>query len=119
MPSGTATATLNGTTVATASEWEVVENNIYFPASSIKKEFFKPSANGTQTRCGWKGDASYYDLDLGDGNVVKDAAWYYPEPKEKAMNIKDAVAFCKCAFCSDGDEANATADKNKVEVKSE
>jgi uncharacterized protein (DUF427 family) len=26
---------------------------------------------------------------------LKNAAWYYPDPKEKAMNIKDYVAFCK------------------------
>jgi uncharacterized protein (DUF427 family) len=29
------------------------------------------------------------------GKELKDAAWYYPEPKEKAKNIKDHVAFCK------------------------
>lgn len=26
---------------------------------------------------------------------VQDAAWYYPEPYEKALNIKDHVAFCE------------------------
>jgi hypothetical protein len=25
----------------------------------------------------------------------KNAAWYYPQPKEKAKNIKDHVAFCE------------------------
>lgn len=31
--------------------------------------------------------------------VIKDAAWYYANPYEKAMNIKDHVAFCelKCS----------------------
>jgi uncharacterized protein (DUF427 family) len=28
----------------------------------------------------------------------KNAAWYYPSPSDKAKNIKDYVAFCKC-FC--------------------
>ena len=29
---------------------------------------------------------------------LKDAAWYYPEPKEKAANIKDHVAFSESAL---------------------
>ena len=29
----------------------------------------------------------------GDGERNKNAAWYYPEPKEKASHIKDHVAF--------------------------
>lgn len=31
---------------------------------------------------------------------MKNAAWYYPTPKEKAANIKDYVAFCMLAFNS-------------------
>jgi uncharacterized protein (DUF427 family) len=42
--------------------------------------------------CGWKGTASYFDVVAGD-QVNKDAAWYYPEPKAAASNIKGYVAF--------------------------
>jgi uncharacterized protein (DUF427 family) len=86
-----ATASINGTTIADADSYEVVEGNIYFPPSSIKKEYF--SATDTSTHCPWKGDASYYTIDV-DGTKLKDAAWYYPAPLEKATHIKDHVAFC-------------------------
>lgn len=34
------------------------------------------------------------------GKEIKDAAWYYPEPFEKAKHIKDYVAFCEyCDGC--------------------
>lgn len=45
-------------------------------------------------RCSWKGVASYYSLSV-DGKENKDAAWYYPETKEAANNIKGYVAFWK------------------------
>ncbi|WP_232321587.1 DUF427 domain-containing protein [Picosynechococcus sp. PCC 7117] len=62
----------------------------YFPPDTIKTEYFKPS--NTHTTCSWKGQASYYTLSVA-GEENKDAAWYYPEPKEKAANIKGYVAF--------------------------
>jgi uncharacterized protein (DUF427 family) len=80
----------NNKIIAESDKVETVEGNAYFPASSVKKEFFKPS--DTHTVCGWKGTASYYDVVV-DGEVNKDAAWFYPDPKEAAANIKDHVAF--------------------------
>jgi len=53
------------------------------------------------THCGWKGDAKYYSINL-DKTELKNAAWYYPEPLEKAKNIKDYVAFCELSQCSGG-----------------
>lgn len=93
MPS--ATAKINGTTIASADTYEIVEGNIYFPPSSLKKEYIKPTE--THSFCPWKGKASYYTIEV-DGKVLKDAAWYYPEPLEKAEKIKDHVAFCKFLF---------------------
>ncbi len=55
-------------------------------------KYFKPSP--THTTCPWKGLASYYHIEV-DGEVNQDAAWYYPEPKEAAKNIKNYVAFWK------------------------
>ncbi len=80
----------NGAVVAESDRCEVVEGNYYFPPDAIKTEYFKPS--NTHTTCSWKGQASYYTLSVA-GEENKDAAWYYPEPKEKASNIKGYVAF--------------------------
>jgi uncharacterized protein (DUF427 family) len=44
-------------------------------------EHFRPSA--TQTTCGWKGVAHYYDVVCGT-EVNADAAWFYPTPKDAA-----------------------------------
>ncbi|MBK0383213.1 DUF427 domain-containing protein [Pedobacter sp. SD-b] len=85
-------ASWNGQTVAESNETIVIENNHYFPASSIKKEFFKPS--NKHTSCPWKGEASYYTLEV-DGQENTDAAWFYPNPKDAAKEIKDHVAFWK------------------------
>jgi len=82
----------NGTVVAKTDKFETVEGNVYFPPAAIKREFFKPSA--TKTICGWKGEASYYTLKVGD-QENQDAAWYYPEPKSAADNIRGYVAFWK------------------------
>ena len=82
----------NGEVIAESSETIVVEGNHYFPPSTIKQEFFQPSE--THTVCGWKGTASYYNVVVG-GEVNKDAAWFYPETKEAANNIKGYVAFWK------------------------
>ena len=68
----------------------MVEGNQYFPPDSVDRQYFKES--NTHTTCPWKGLASYYNVEV-DGKVNKDAAWYYPEPKEAAKNIQDYVAF--------------------------
>jgi len=78
------------TILAQSDETIVVEGNQYFPASSIQKEFFKEST--THTTCPWKGLASYYSLDV-NGEINKDAAWYYPNPKDAAKQIEGYVAF--------------------------
>lgn len=82
----------NNQIVAESDDTLVVENNHYFPAESIKREFFKPSKS--HTTCPWKGVASYYTLEV-DGKTNEDAAWYYPEVSELAKGIKGRVAFWK------------------------
>ena len=82
----------NGQVIAESNETLVVEGNHYFPADSIKMEFFKKSK--THTTCPWKGLASYYTLDV-DGNENADAAWYYPSASELAKKIEGYVAFWK------------------------
>lgn len=87
-----ARATWNDTLLAEAdpARIEIVEGNVYFPPDSVQMEHLQPSA--THTVCGWKGTASYYDVVVGDA-VNRDAAWYYPETKEAADNIRGYVAF--------------------------
>jgi uncharacterized protein (DUF427 family) len=85
-------ATWNGVVIAESEHTEVVEGNHYFPADTVKREFFKPSA--THTVCPWKGTASYYTLEV-NGDTNPDAAWYYPDPKDAAKEIANHVAFWK------------------------
>lgn len=80
----------NDAVLAQSDNCEVVEGNYYFPPDSINKEYFKES--NTHTTCPWKGQASYYTVEV-DGQQNKDAAWYYPQPKEKANHIKNYIAF--------------------------
>ncbi|MGH8092026.1 MAG: DUF427 domain-containing protein [Chthoniobacterales bacterium] len=85
-------ATWRGTTIAESDDTIVVEGNHYFPADSVRTEFFRKS--NQHTHCPWKGEASYYDISV-NGAVNEGAAWYYPEPKEAAANLKGRVAFWK------------------------
>ena len=85
-------AVWNNAVLAESDETIVVEGNHYFPPDSIRGEFFSPS--DTHTTCPWKGEASYYDIVVA-GKVNRDAAWYYPEVKEAAAEIKGRIAFWK------------------------
>jgi len=85
-----AKATWEGAVLAESDQCVEVEGNQYFPPDAIRREYFKPSAN--HTVCPWKGTASYYDIEV-NGRQNRDAAWYYPEPKAAAQQIKDYVAF--------------------------
>ncbi len=82
----------NDQILAESNDTIVVEGNHYFPVDSIKNQFFKES--NTHTECPWKGKASYYNIDV-NGKENKDAAWYYPSPKDAAKEIKNYVAFWK------------------------
>ncbi|MDP9383510.1 MAG: DUF427 domain-containing protein [Chloroflexota bacterium] len=85
-------AVWNGAVLAEAGpdEVELVEGNVYFPPGAVGREYLKPSEK--HTVCPWKGTASYYTVSV-DGQTNPDAAWYYPDPKEAAINIRNHVAF--------------------------
>jgi uncharacterized protein (DUF427 family) len=85
-------ATWNGATLAQSDATVVIEGNHYFPRTSIQQQYFRKSES--HTTCYWKGEASYYDIVVGD-QINKDAAWYYPDPSDAAMQIKDYIAFWK------------------------
>lgn len=87
----------NDQVIAEAPKDDVIyiEGNWYFPKNAIKSEFYQPSV--THTTCHWKGEASYYNVTVGD-RTNPDAAWFYPEPKPSAIervkkNFADCVAF--------------------------
>jgi uncharacterized protein (DUF427 family) len=82
----------NGAVLAESDACKVVEGNQYFPPQAIKRQYFKPSM--MHSTCPWKGEASYYDIEV-DGQTNKDAAWYYPSPKDAAKEIAGYVAFWK------------------------
>ena len=81
-----------GKLIAESKATVIVEGNQYFPPDAIKQEYFKPSS--AHSVCPWKGTASYYDLEV-NGKRNQGAAWYYPEPKPAAKEIKGYVAFWK------------------------
>jgi len=87
-----AKAMWEGAVVAESKQAIEVEGNQYFPPDAVKREYFKPSSH--HTTCPWKGLASYYDLEV-NGKQNANAAWYYPEPKQAAQQIKGYVAFWK------------------------
>ena len=87
-----AKATWEGAILAESDQTVEVEGNQYFPLDAIRKEYFQPS--NEHSVCPWKGTASYYDIDV-SGKRNPGAAWYYPDPKPAAKQIKDHVAFWK------------------------
>lgn len=85
-----AKALWNETVIAQSEATIVVEGNHYFPPDSVKRDYLRES--DTHTRCSWKGTASYYSIEVA-GKRNKDAAWFYPDPKEDAAQIRNYVAF--------------------------
>lgn len=92
------TATFNGQVIAQSNDTVVVEGNHYFPRDSVKDEYLKYS--DVKTNCPWKGEASYYDVVVGD-KTAGHAAWYYPSTKDQAKNIEGMVAFWNGVTVSD------------------
>jgi uncharacterized protein (DUF427 family) len=93
-----AKATWNDTVIAESDDIVMVEGNHYFPLDAVRSEYLQPSE--FTTVCPWKGTASYYTLAV-NGEVNPDAAWYYPEPKDAAAQIRDRVAFWRGVTVTD------------------
>lgn len=85
-------ATWNGAVIAESDKTIVIENNHYFPPESLNREYL--TGSDQTSVCPWKGNASYYNVTV-NGETNEGAAWYYPEPKDAAKQIKDHVAFWK------------------------
>jgi uncharacterized protein (DUF427 family) len=87
-----AKASWGGTVIAQSNATVVVEGNQYFPRDAVKKEFLVPSSHTSV--CSWKGTAHYYHVEV-NGVKNENAAWFYPEPKPAAAQVKDRIAFWK------------------------
>jgi uncharacterized protein (DUF427 family) len=92
-------ASWNGQVIAESGDIVKVEGNAYFPPESLSGDCFRPSSH--RTVCGWKGEAHYYDVVV-DGQVNANAAWFYPDPKAAAEEIRGRVAFWKGVTVSNG-----------------
>lgn len=80
----------NDTVIAESDDTVVVEGNHYFPADSIRDEYFEKT--DLTSFCGWKGTANYYSVNVG-GKTNKNCAWYYAEPNDAAKRIRGRIAF--------------------------
>ncbi len=85
-------ATWHDTVLAESDDTVVVEGNHYFPEAALRRELVRPS--DTHTVCPWKGTASYYSVEV-DGELNRDAVWFYPDPKPEASMVAGRVAFWK------------------------
>ncbi len=89
-----------GQVIADSDDTVVVEGNHYFPRETVASDNLEESA--TTTFCGWKGTAHYFSIVVG-GERNADAAWYYPDPKKAAAEIKNRVAFWRGVEVISGD----------------
>ncbi len=80
----------NDTVVAQSDETVLVEGNHYFPPEALRREYFRKSEH--TSRCGWKGTAEYFTLEV-DGRQNESAAWTYSKTKAAAKAIEGYVAF--------------------------
>lgn len=80
------------TIIAESEQTKTVEGNHYFPPNSVRRQYLQDSS--TTSICGWKGQANYYSIKVGD-DVNKDAAWTYRQPKDEAKEIAGYIAFWK------------------------
>ena len=78
-------AAWNGNVIAEADKKDLIyiEGHWYFPASSIKPEYFRKS--DTPYTCYWKGSCQYFDVGQ-DDTWSKDNAWTYPTLMPSAID---------------------------------
>jgi uncharacterized protein (DUF427 family) len=85
-----ARAIWNGRAIAESDRIMEVDGTVFFPESSLKREFFRPSSTtSTDPASGLK---RYLTVVI-DGQDNQDAAWYYPDPKPAARRLRGYVAF--------------------------
>jgi len=75
----------NGQVIAEAPREDLIyiEQNWYFPPSSVRVEFLRESP--TPYTCPWKGVCQYYNVGQGE-QWSQDNAWSYPQPLPSAFD---------------------------------
>jgi uncharacterized protein (DUF427 family) len=63
---------------------------LYFPADEVRTDLFRPSDK--RTKCPWKGEASYWSVDVA-GQSADNAVWEYRDPIPEAPPLKGYFAF--------------------------
>ncbi len=69
----------------------------YFPPENVSMQFLKE--NNYTTRCEWKGEAKYYDMEI-DGKLIKNVAWTYPNINKRYKEMEDYIAFYPGKFAA-------------------
>ena len=87
---GKVRAVWHGVVIAESEDTVLVGRKHYFPPEDVSHEYLEASTE--QSDCYWKGTAAYYDVVV-NGERRAGAAWHYPQPLEKAANLKDRIAF--------------------------
>lgn len=80
----------NGAVIAESDNTLVLEGNHYFPPESVNSSLLRESRH--RSICLWKGIACYYSIEV-NGELNRNAAWYYPRPVPPAAKIKGRIAF--------------------------
>lgn len=62
----------------------------YLPLADVDPAVLRPST--TQTYCPYKGDATYFSVETGEG-TIDDAIWRYEQPYPAVAEIAGKVAF--------------------------
>lgn len=62
----------------------------YLPMTDVRLDLLRPSA--TQTRCPYKGTASYYSVEV-DGRLTEDVVWFYTAPLPESQKVQGLACF--------------------------
>lgn len=66
----------------------------YLPLTDVDVAKLLPSK--TKTQCPYKGEAEYYSVDTGEGDVAKDVVWYYERPTLECAKIEGKLIMILC-----------------------
>jgi uncharacterized protein (DUF427 family) len=95
-PAGvTVTVSWHGVPVATSKRALVLREGSYPPVHYIPIEDVDPSLlkrSAHSTHCPFKGEASYWNLEIGD-HEIDNALWGYETPYDEMLEIAGMVAF--------------------------
>jgi adenylate cyclase len=88
-------AVVGGETVAESDRVLVMHETgyrpvTYVPREDVRMDLLQPSEH--HTHCPFKGDASYWSIDV-DGRRVENLAWSYEDPYEEAEIVRGHIAF--------------------------